>query len=100
MAYEVSRARAIYASARTGLRALAPSGRATALAAATLYSRILDEIETLDFDVFNARAHVSTAKKVRALPGILVDLVNLSASRPAAMRSAPAGMPMLGQRHE
>lgn len=101
MAFEIARAREIYAGARAGLRALAPSGRATALAAATLYARILDEIEAIGFDVFATRAHVSTAKKARAVPGILTDFVSLSLTRSPRSRTVPPAVrPSLGGRRE
>ena len=71
MAFEVARARSLYAEASYGIAALGPSGRITTLTASRLYSRILDEIEAIDFDVFRQRAHVTTARKVAAAPAIL-----------------------------
>jgi phytoene synthase len=70
MAFQIARARAHYAAAHRGIRALAPSGRLTTLAASRLYAGILTEIEALDYDVFSNRARVSSARKLRALPGI------------------------------
>jgi phytoene synthase len=35
-----------------------------------LYRAILDDIEAHDYDVFRRRAHVTTAGKLRRVPGI------------------------------
>ena len=96
MAFQVARARALYRSAHQGIRALAPSGRFTTLAASILYAGILTEIERLDYAVFNARAHVSSPRKVRALPGITAAFVRLSlpsASRPAPRSDGAESLP-------
>jgi len=71
MAYQVGRARLLYASALRGVPALAPSGRATTLAAARLYAGILDQIEALDYDVFRQRAVVPGRRKARIMTGVL-----------------------------
>lgn len=78
MAFQIARARGLFADARRGIRALAPSGRLTALAAGTLYAGILTEIEALDYDVFGMRAHVSSKRKLRAVPGIVAAFVRHS----------------------
>ncbi len=67
MQFQIVRARAIYASAARGIPALAPSGRAATLAASKLYSGILDEIETLNHDVFARRAYVPSGRKARIM---------------------------------
>jgi phytoene synthase len=71
MAYQVGRARLLYASALRGVPALAPSGRATTLAASRLYAGILDEIEAMDYDVFRGRAMVPGRRKARIMSGVL-----------------------------
>ena len=68
MAFQIRRARELYAAAGPGIRALSPWGRLTTLAASRLYAGILTEIEALGYDVFRARAHLAPAQKVRALP--------------------------------
>jgi phytoene synthase len=80
IAFEIARARSLYASSRQGLPALCPSGRLTALAGSELYSMILNRIEENRLDVFGARAHVSTGRKLAALPGIAAAFVRLSGS--------------------
>lgn len=78
LAFQIERARTIYTSAHCGIRSLAPSGRFATLAASQMYAGILAEIEGLDYDVFRARAHVSSARKVRALPGITATFLRYS----------------------
>lgn len=78
MAFEIARARSLYAEARQGLPALMPTGRLTALAGCELYAAILTRIEANRFDVFTRRAHVSTGRKVGALPGIVAGFVRHS----------------------
>ena len=63
MAFEIDRARGLYRSADRGVSMLpATSGRCIQ-AARTLYSEILDHIETSGYDVFTHRATVPTWRK-------------------------------------
>lgn len=78
LAFEIDRARSLYAQARLGYHALSPAGRLTALAGERLYATILTRIEENDFDVFSTRAHVSTGRKIGALPGIAATFMRLS----------------------
>ena len=80
MAFQIMRARDLYASAERGIPALDSSGRLATMAAKQLYSEILTEIEKLDYDVFRTRAHLTTGQKFRALPGVLVGFTQLSVS--------------------
>jgi phytoene/squalene synthetase len=50
----------------------------TALAGSELYASILTRIEEMDYDVLDTRAHVSTRRKLRALPGIATTFARLS----------------------
>lgn len=70
MRFQIARNRRLYAEALPGIQMLAPEGRFAIAAAAEMYSAILDDIEDHDYDVFNRRASVSTAGKLRRLPGI------------------------------
>jgi len=89
MTLQIRRARDLYASALRGVPALAPSGRFATLAAARLYAGILDEIELLDYDVFRARARVSSAGKLRALPRVATSFTRLSLLPGRLAGSAP-----------
>jgi phytoene synthase len=86
LAFEIARARSLYASARRGLPALCPTGRLTTLAGSELYAMILNRIEENRHDVFQHRAHVSTARKLVALPGIAATFIRYSS--PLAWRGA------------
>jgi phytoene synthase len=84
MAFEIARARSLYAAAEPGIGALSPAGRMTALAASRLYASILARIEELDYDVFNRRATVHTRRKLGALPAVALDCAR-SARFPAIL---------------
>jgi phytoene synthase len=70
MRFQIDRTRKLYAEAVPGIVLLDPDGRFAIGAAAGLYRGILDDIEAHNYDVFNRRAHVSTAGKLVKLPGI------------------------------
>lgn len=72
MRFQVERNRALYREAMPGIAHLHPAGRFAIGAAAELYRAILTDIERHEYDVFSRRAHVSTAGKLRRLPGIWV----------------------------
>ncbi|WP_067888180.1 phytoene/squalene synthase family protein [Nocardia vaccinii] len=55
--------RDIYNYARVGIAMLAPRSRPCVTTALTLYSEILDRIESLDFDIFVHRARVGTPRR-------------------------------------
>jgi 15-cis-phytoene synthase len=89
MAFEIERARLLYASADCGI-AILPARSARCIGAArALYSRILDEIEAADYDVFSRRARVSAVEKLL--------VVALAWTRPAR-RDNPASRPVSGAR--
>ena len=67
MRFQIARTRQLYTEAKPGLRLLDRSGRFAIIAAAELYSAILNEIERRSYDVFTQRARVGTAKKIRRL---------------------------------
>lgn len=70
MRYQIDRTRQLYTEALPGVAYLNNDGRFAIGAAAELYRAILDDIEHHDYDVFNRRAHINMAGKVRRLPGI------------------------------
>ena len=63
MAFEIDRARSLYASADLGVAMLPPASARCVAAARTLYSQILDRIEAAGYDVFSQRATVPTWRK-------------------------------------
>lgn len=70
MRFEIERARTLYRVAERGIPLLNREARFTVLLAARIYARILDRIEANLFDVFNRRAHLTLAAKVRLTPRI------------------------------
>lgn len=72
MSFEIDRTRQLYKSAERGIALLPPSSARCIDAARVLYSRILDVIETNDFDVFSQRASVPTWKKAAAVGRMVV----------------------------
>ena len=73
MASQITRARVYYARAATGVRWLTGSGtqRMVKLMGA-LYGGILSDIEARGYDVFSARAHVPTPRKLRTVIATLL----------------------------
>jgi len=63
MQFEIARCRELYRSADFGLSLLPPRSARCIDAARILYSRILDKIEELHYDVYSGRARVPTAEK-------------------------------------
>jgi phytoene synthase len=64
MAFEIRRTREYYASADLGIPMLAATSARCISVARKLYAELLDRIEAADYDVFRARARVSSARKV------------------------------------
>ena len=78
LAFQVARARGLYANARRGFPALSPAGQLTTLAASELYAMILTSIEEREYDVFGARAFVPNGRKLRALPSVAADFARIA----------------------
>lgn len=69
LAFEIDRARALYAEGSHGLCHIPDDGsRLTACVMASVYSGILDAIERQGYDVFRRRARVSAPRKLARLP--------------------------------
>jgi phytoene synthase len=68
MRFQIDRTRRAYAESEQGIPFLiGAASRLTVRVMGRLYGGILDEIERLDYDVFQTRAHVSTPRKLRLL---------------------------------
>ena len=63
MQFEIARCRELYVSADLGIAMLPERSARCIVAARTLYSQILDQIEHHDYDVFAERVGISTARK-------------------------------------
>jgi phytoene synthase len=68
MKFQVERARDYYARGEKGIRLLEKDSRFTVLLASRIYSKILDEIEKQNYNVFKRRAHTSKRQKMLAIP--------------------------------
>lgn len=104
IAFQIERARGLYASAMQGVPALSPSGRLATLAASRLYAGILDCIEEMDHDVFRGRAYVGGRQKVAALPGVATTALRMTLTprqvnpRPVVPRAIAGAMWWTGSR--
>ena len=76
MKFQIARARDYYARGEQGIRLLKKDSRFTVLLAARIYSKILDEIEKQNYNVFIRRARTSKRQKILAIP-----LIWLSANK-------------------
>ena len=70
MKFQIERARDYYRRGEKGIRLLEKDSRFTVLLAARNYSKILDEIEKQNYNVFNRRAQTSKSQKILAIPRI------------------------------
>jgi 15-cis-phytoene synthase len=75
--FEIERTRALYWQAIPGISLLSSSGQLAVGAAALLYRAILDEIEAIQYRVYQVRAHTSGLKKLALLPGIIKTVLSL-----------------------
>jgi 15-cis-phytoene synthase len=63
LAWEIERARGLYARAAPGIELVHPTSRDCLRAAHALYAGILDEIERVDYDVFSHRVSVRLTRR-------------------------------------
>ena len=66
---QIERVRKLQSEANSGIKNLSPDSRPCIEAASELYCGIVDEVEKIDFQIFNKRAKTSTLRRIRvALP--------------------------------
>jgi phytoene synthase len=82
MKFQIKRARTLYAEALPGIKLLSSSGRVSVGAAALLYKAILDEIEKINYQVYDTRAFTTGFRKIRMLPGIAMQIWHLPTPSP------------------
>lgn len=87
MKFQIQRARQLYRQALPGILLLHPSVRLAVGASAILYRAILDEIEAIQYNVFQQRAHTSALKKIAMLPSILLTINFLKRPKLASTKS-------------
>lgn len=67
--FQIERVRTLQMEATAGIEFLEPDSQPCIQAASELYCGIVDEVEKIDFDIFNKRAKTSTARRLKvALP--------------------------------
>jgi phytoene synthase len=70
--YQITRVRELQRVANLGIAALVPSARPCIEAASELYCGIVDEVESIGFQVFERRAKTSSLRRMRvALPALI-----------------------------
>jgi len=77
MSFQIERARNYYLKAEKGIALLEKDTRFTVLLASRLYSKILDEIEKQNYNVFSKRAHINFRQKVFSIPNIWIQARSL-----------------------
>jgi phytoene synthase len=77
MRFEIDCAHRLFREALPGIALLSASARPAVGAAALLYRAILDKIETIQYRVYEKRAHTSGWQKILLLPGILLRVLTI-----------------------
>ena len=72
MAFQIARARALYAQSDQGIEELPRYARPAVQLARVLYSKILDRIEEENYNVFGQRLRVSRWQKLQCLARLLL----------------------------
>lgn len=76
MRFQIDRARSYYEQADKGIPMLSRDSRLPVILARMNYSRILDQIEQNDYDVFDKRAYLSSMQKFFILPRAIYSIGN------------------------
>jgi phytoene synthase len=63
--FQITRVKRLQEQAAPGIQLLEPSSRPCIQAASTLYCGIVEEVEKINYDIFNKRAKTSTARRLR-----------------------------------
>ena len=71
--FEIARVRRLERAARPGIDLLDPTSRPCIEAARILYCGIVDEVERIDFQVFDRRARVSSRRRLQVAGRAWVD---------------------------
>jgi len=81
MQFEIQRARDLYAISDEGIHRLPKDMKRAVLVARVLYSKILDQIEANDYDVFSRRARTTTAQKLWFILKVSLGLVKVAQTK-------------------
>jgi phytoene synthase len=61
--FQIARVRALQTEANAGINLLSPDARPCIRAASELYCGIVDEVEKIDYNIFDKRAKTSTLRR-------------------------------------
>lgn len=67
--FQIARVKRLQIEAAPGINLLEPTSRPCIEAASTLYCGIVEEVEKIDYDIFNKRAKTSTGRRLRVASG-------------------------------
>jgi 15-cis-phytoene synthase len=67
--FQIARVKRMQIEAAPGINLLEPTSRPCIEAASTLYCGIVEEVEKIDYDIFNKRAKTSTGRRLRVASG-------------------------------
>ena len=76
--FQISRVKRLQEQADPGIKLLEPSSRPCMQAASTLYCGIVDEVEKINYDVFNKRAKTSSVRRLRVASSAFLRRLALS----------------------
>jgi phytoene synthase len=76
--FQIARVKRLQEQAAPGIQLLEPSSRPCIQAASTLYCGIVEEVEKINYDVFNKRAKTSTGRRLRVASAAYLKRLALS----------------------
>ena len=76
--FQIARVKRLQEQAEPGIQLLEPSSRPCIQAASTLYCGIVEEVEKIDYDIFNKRAKTSTGRRLRVASAAYLKRLALS----------------------
>jgi len=76
--FQIARVKRLQDQAAPGIQLLEPSSRPCIQAASTLYCGIVEEVEKINYDIFNKRAKTSTGRRLRVASAAYLKRLALS----------------------
>jgi phytoene synthase len=76
--FQIARVKRLQIEAAPGIQLLEPTSRPCIEAASTLYCGIVEEVEKIDYDIFNRRAKTSTGRRLRVASAAYVKRLTVS----------------------
>jgi len=76
--FQIARVKRLQIEAAPGIQLLEPTSRPCIEAASTLYCGIVEEVEKIDYDIFNRRAKTSTVRRLRVASAAYVKRLTVS----------------------